>query len=170
VAHVSDSCRKAWAGRLRSLLLMRDHQSERPLAHAPRTMDVPDKNGAGVRRRPPLDAARKLQRQTVVLSPKKPPIPDSTEAVRPKGTEGQSAPSQPTLRWLPSQWPEAPHPDVFHAGIGHRCNMGGDRCARPLVRSGPRRYSPRPRPGTGKRQSSGLSPVYIGGFAGIQRQ
>ena len=30
----------------------------------------------------PKDAARKLQRQTVVLPPKKPPIPDSTEAVR----------------------------------------------------------------------------------------
>jgi hypothetical protein len=28
----------------------------------------------------PKDAARKLQRQTVVLAPKKPPIPDSTEA------------------------------------------------------------------------------------------
>jgi hypothetical protein len=36
----------------------------------------------------PKDAARKLQRQTVVLPPKKPPIPDSTEAVRPEGTEG----------------------------------------------------------------------------------
>src|SRR5262249_41789798 len=38
----------------------------------------------------PKDAARKLQRQTVVLPPKKPPIPDSTETVRPEGTEGQS--------------------------------------------------------------------------------
>ena len=56
----------------------------------------------------PKDAARKLQRQTVVLPPKKPPIPDSTEAVRPEGTEGQSAPSQPAPRWLPSRWPEAP--------------------------------------------------------------
>ena len=61
------------------------------------------------KRRPqPKDAARKLQRQTVVLPPKKPPIPDSTEAVRPEGTEGQSAPSEPTPRWLPSRWPEAP--------------------------------------------------------------
>src|SRR5262249_33757016 len=59
------------------------------------------------------DAARKLQRQTVVLPPKKPPIPDSTEAVRPEGTEGQSAPSQPTPRWLPGRWPEAPPPGRF---------------------------------------------------------
>src|SRR6266480_4054510 len=48
----------------------------------------------------PKDAARKLQRQTVMLPPKKPPIPDSTEAVRPEGIEGQSAPSQRTLRSL----------------------------------------------------------------------
>jgi potassium transporter len=45
---------------------------------------------------------------------------DSTEAVRPEGTEGQSAPSQPTPRWLPSRWPEAPPPGLFHAKIGHR--------------------------------------------------
>src|SRR5262249_38983251 len=50
---------------------------------------------------------RELQRQTFVLPQKKPPIPDSTEAVRPEGTEGQSAPSQPAPRWLPSRWPEA---------------------------------------------------------------
>jgi hypothetical protein len=61
----------------------------------------------------PKDAARKLEQQTVVLPPKKPPIPDSTEAVRPEGTEGQSAPSQPTPRWLPSRWPEAPPPGRF---------------------------------------------------------
>src|ERR1700756_4091023 len=40
----------------------------------------------------PKDAARKLQRQTVMLPPKKPPIPDSTEAAKPEGTEGQSPP------------------------------------------------------------------------------
>jgi hypothetical protein len=61
----------------------------------------------------PMEAARKLQRQTVVLPPKKPPIPDSTEAVRPEGTEGLSTPSQPALRWLPSRWPEAPPPGRF---------------------------------------------------------
>jgi hypothetical protein len=54
-------------------------------------------------------AARKLQRtQTVVLPPKKPPIPDSTEAARPEGTEGQSTPSPPAPRQLPSRWPQAP--------------------------------------------------------------
>ena len=61
----------------------------------------------------PKDAARKLQRQTVMLPPKKPPIPDSTEALRPEGTEGQSAPPQRTPRWLPSRWPEAPPPGRF---------------------------------------------------------
>src|SRR5262245_24619401 len=66
-------------------------------------------------KRPPQakDAARKLQRQTVVLPPKKPPVPDSTEAVKAEATEGQSAPPQPTPRWLPSRWPEAPPPGRF---------------------------------------------------------
>ena len=59
-------------------------------------------------------SARKLQRpQTVVLPPKKPPIPDFTEAASPEGTEGQSAPSQPTPKWLPSRWPAAPPPGRF---------------------------------------------------------
>ena len=61
----------------------------------------------------PKLAARKLQRQAVVLPPKKPPIPDSTEAVRPEGTEGQSAPSERAPRWLPSRFPEAPAPGRF---------------------------------------------------------
>ena len=77
----------------------------------------------------PKHAARKLQRQTVVLPPKKPTIPDSTEAVvlppkkplildsaeavRPEGTEGQSAASERATRWLPSRWPEAPPPGRF---------------------------------------------------------
>jgi hypothetical protein len=61
-----------------------------------------------------VKSARKLQRpQTVVLPPKKPPIPDFTEAARPEGTEGQSAPSPPALPWLPSRWPEAPPPGRF---------------------------------------------------------
>jgi hypothetical protein len=56
------------------------------------------------KRRPqPKDTAPNMQRQTVVLPPKKPPISDSTEAVRPEGTEGLSAPSQPTPKWLPSR-------------------------------------------------------------------
>jgi hypothetical protein len=58
-------------------------------------------------------STRKLQRpRTVALPPNKPPIPDTNEAVRPEGTEGQSAPSQPTPRWL-SRWPEAPPPGRF---------------------------------------------------------
>jgi hypothetical protein len=61
-----------------------------------------------------VKSARKLHRpQTVVLPPKKPPIPDSIEAARPEGTEGQSAPSQPTPKWLPSRWPAAPPPGRF---------------------------------------------------------
>jgi hypothetical protein len=94
------------------------------------TPAVPPENTPKEPRPPqPKHAARKLQRQTVVLPPmkplipnsteavvlppKKPPIPDSTEAVRPEGTEGQSAPSKPTPRWLPSRWPEAPPPGRF---------------------------------------------------------
>jgi hypothetical protein len=61
-----------------------------------------------------LKSARKLQQpQTVVLPPKRPPIPDSTEAASPEGTEGQSAPSPPAPRWLPSRWPAAPPPGRF---------------------------------------------------------
>jgi hypothetical protein len=62
----------------------------------------------------PKNAARKLQRQTVVLPPKKtadPRFHGGGEAGR--GTEGQSAPSQPTPRLLPSRWPEAPPPGRF---------------------------------------------------------
>ena len=75
----------------------------------------PEKTPKGPSKRHPQPklAARKLQRQTVVLPPKKPPIPDSTEAARPEGTEGQSAPSHQTPRWLPSRWPEAPPPGRF---------------------------------------------------------
>ena len=75
----------------------------------------PEKTPKEPSKRPPQPklAARKLQRQSIVLPPKKPPIPDSTEAVRPEGTEGQSAPSQPAPRWLPSRWPEAPPPGRF---------------------------------------------------------
>src|SRR5262249_34771330 len=76
-----------------------------PVAPPEKTPKEPSKRHAQKK-----DAARKLQRQTVVLPPKKPPIPDSTEAVRPEGTEGQSARSP---RWLPSRWPEAPPPGRF---------------------------------------------------------
>jgi hypothetical protein len=85
-----------------------------PVEKTPVVPQVEKKPKEPSKRHPqPKDAARKLQRQTVVLPPKKPPIPDSTEAVRPEGTEGQSAPSQRTLRWLPSRWPEAPPPGRF---------------------------------------------------------
>jgi hypothetical protein len=91
----------------------------------------PDKTPKELSKRPPppKDGARNLQRQTVVLPPKKPPIPDSTaavvlpprkpsipdstEAVRPEGTEGQSAPSERATRWLPSRFPGAPPPGRF---------------------------------------------------------
>jgi hypothetical protein len=56
-----------------------------------------------------VKSARKLQRpQPVVLPPEKPPIPDSTEAARPEGTEGKSAPPPPAAPQLPSRWPAAP--------------------------------------------------------------
>src|SRR5262245_34311368 len=80
-----------------------------PLVPPEQTPTEPSK-----RRPQPKDAAHKLQRtQTVVLPPKKPPIPDSIEAVRPEGTEGKAAPSQPTPKWLPSRWPDAPPPGTF---------------------------------------------------------
>jgi hypothetical protein len=61
-----------------------------------------------------VKSARKLQPpETVVLPPEKPPIPDSTEAARPEGTEGQSAPSPPAAPQLPSRWPAAPPPEHF---------------------------------------------------------
>jgi hypothetical protein len=67
------------------------------------------------KRRPqPKDTARKLpQPQIGVLPPEKPPIPDSTEATRPEGTEGQSVPFPPTPPQLPSRWPPAPPPGRF---------------------------------------------------------
>jgi hypothetical protein len=61
-----------------------------------------------------VKSARKLQKpQIVVLPPQKPPIPDSNEAARPEGTEGQSVPSPPAPPRLPSRWPEAPPPGRF---------------------------------------------------------
>jgi len=50
--------------------------------------------------------------QTVAL-PKKPLISDSTDAVRPQGTEAQSPPSQPEPLRLRTLWPEAPAPGTF---------------------------------------------------------
>src|SRR5262245_6236848 len=75
----------------------------------------PEKPREPTKRRPqPKDTARKLQGpRTVALPPKKPPPSDSTEPLRPEGTEGQSAPSRrSTPRWL-GRWPEAPPADRF---------------------------------------------------------
>ena len=57
-------------------------------------------------------SVRDLRRpQSVALPPKKPPIPDSPERIRPDETEGQSAP--PASMRLRTQYPEAPPPGVF---------------------------------------------------------
>jgi hypothetical protein len=56
-------------------------------------------------------AARKLRRPQTIKLQEKPPISDSTEAVRPEETEGQSAPPV-TLR-LRTPYPEAPPPGIF---------------------------------------------------------
>src|SRR5262245_12396778 len=75
----------------------------------------PEKPRQSTKRRPqPKDTARKLQGpRTIALPPKKPPLPESTQAARPEGTEGQSAPSRrSTPRWL-GRWPEAPPADRF---------------------------------------------------------
>jgi hypothetical protein len=62
-----------------------------------------------------VKSAPKLQRpQTVVVLPReKPAIPASTEAAKPEGTEGQSAPSSSEPPQLPSRWPKAPPPGRF---------------------------------------------------------
>ena len=57
-------------------------------------------------------SVRDLRRpQSVALPPKKPPIPDSPERIRPDETEGQSAP--PASMRLRTQYPEAPPPGVL---------------------------------------------------------
>jgi hypothetical protein len=53
------------------------------------------------------------QPQIIALPREKPPLPDSTEAARPEGSEGQSAPPPPTPPQLPSRWPPAPPPGRF---------------------------------------------------------
>jgi hypothetical protein len=58
--------------------------------------------------RKPIKEARKPpqpQPQIIALPREKPPLPDSTEAARPEGSEGQSAPPPPTPPQLPSRWP-----------------------------------------------------------------
>jgi hypothetical protein len=76
--------------------------------------EKPSKKEATKPSKRPVKSARKLQQpQTVVLPPEKPPIPDSTEALRPESTEGQSAPSPSEPPQLPSRWPKAPPPGRF---------------------------------------------------------
>jgi hypothetical protein len=76
--------------------------------------EKPSKKEASQPPKKQVKSAHRLQQpQTVMLPPKRPPIPDSTEAARPEGTEGQSAPSPPAPRWLPSRWPAAPPPGRF---------------------------------------------------------
>jgi hypothetical protein len=74
----------------------------------------PSKKGGKQALKEPVKSARKPpQPRTVVLLPTKPPIPDSTEAATPEGTKGQSLPSPPPQRWLPSRFPKAPPPGRF---------------------------------------------------------
>jgi hypothetical protein len=76
--------------------------------------EIPSKKEATKPPKKPVKSARKVQQpQTVVLPPQKPPIPDSTEASRPEGTEGQSGPSPLEPPQLPSRWPKAPPPGRF---------------------------------------------------------
>jgi hypothetical protein len=78
------------------------------------TPEKPPQKEASKPSKKQVKSVHKSQRpQTVVLAPTRPLIPNSTEAVRPEGTEGQSAPSQPAPRWLPSRWRQAPPPDRF---------------------------------------------------------
>ena len=74
---------------------------EKPLLERPNQAPKKTKK---VARKPP-------QPQIIALPREKPPLPDSTEAARPEGTEGQSVP--PTPRQLPSRWPPAPLPGRF---------------------------------------------------------
>jgi len=62
-----------------------------------------------------VKSTRRLQRPEVVV-PSSNETTDpgfSTEAARPEGAEGQSAPSPPASRQLPSRWLPAPPPDRF---------------------------------------------------------
>jgi hypothetical protein len=57
--------------------------------------------------------ARKVQRPQTVDTPKKPPISNSTDAVRPQGVEPQSAPSDRAPLQLRTPFPEAPASETF---------------------------------------------------------
>jgi hypothetical protein len=96
---------------------------EAPVALPEKTpMISPEKRPKEPSKRPPQpkDAARNLQRQTVVLPPKKPPIPDSTEGVRPEAPRGNPRRLSARRGGCLVVSPKHRHPDVFHAKIGHR--------------------------------------------------
>ena len=76
---------------------------EKPLQE--RSSQTPKKTKKAARKPP--------QPQIIALPREKPPLPDSTEAARPEGSEGQSAPPPPTPPQLPSRWPPAPPPGRF---------------------------------------------------------
>ena len=92
------------------------------LSHATPTISpekIP-KEEAGKASKKKAKPARQPQRPQTVKLPKQPPISDSTEAARPEGTEGQSAPSQPAPLRLRTPYPEAPPPGIFSPGIFSR--------------------------------------------------
>src|SRR5262249_9261779 len=62
---------------------------------------------------PPTKTALPTWTEAVVLPPRRPPTPDSSETVWPEGTGGQSAPSRPLPKWRHSRWPDSPAPRTF---------------------------------------------------------
>jgi hypothetical protein len=79
-----------------------------PVVPPEKTLKEPSK-----RHPQPKNAARKLQRQTVVLPPKTPPIPDSTEAVKPEGTQGNPRRLNVRRGGCLVAGPRHRHPDVL---------------------------------------------------------
>ena len=73
----------------------------------------PQKEASKPSKKPIKSERKPPQPQIMALPREKPPLPDSTEATRPEGTEGQSVPSPPTPLQLPSRWPPAPPPGRF---------------------------------------------------------
>jgi hypothetical protein len=77
----------------------------------------PEKPSKKEASKPPkrVKSARKPQQPhpVVVLPREKPPIPASTKAPRPEGTEGQSVPFPSEPPQLPSRWPQAPPTERF---------------------------------------------------------
>ena len=70
----------------------------------------PQKEASKPSKKPVKSERKPPQPQVIALPREKPPLPDSTEAAKPEGSEGQSAPPPPQL---PSRWPPAPPPGRF---------------------------------------------------------